>query len=256
MRTDQIAKAFSCLMNRFPHYMRRKPLHFLGVFAFDHTPYTSLLFPKERDAIICCVVNTDPSDRPGEHWVAFFRDSSLKLLEYFDSYGENPTFYGFFLGKSIAPNNAQIQYSNKTLQGYGSTVCGQYCVLFLFLHFLINEPSSCKDFSKFHSVIASLSLIACSSKGLDQKVENLFNALQCSKSLNTLFAVRTLPSLSHFIDNSKVHTSFKTSFSFSQKQLQFLKPLSIKHESSIPSCTTNYFCTQTSRPKTTSLIPY
>ena len=95
---------------------------FVGVYSCDNLPnYKSLHFP------CCFVANTDPSYRSGEHWTAFFCASS-KHVEYFDSYGEpaqNPYFIKFI---SCFQN---ILFNKVRIQGSDSTVCGQYCILFL-----------------------------------------------------------------------------------------------------------------------------
>ena len=47
---------------------------FLGVFSADTLP--------ELGSGQCLVTNTDPSSRPGKHWIAIFRGSDF--VEYFD----------------------------------------------------------------------------------------------------------------------------------------------------------------------------
>jgi hypothetical protein len=94
---------------------------FLGVFASDQLP-TSISYP-------CAVVaNTDSSDKPGEHWVAFYFDEN-GVGEYFDSYGLPPINSDLFL---FLVNNAMGYKCNTIqLQGLGSDVCGHYCIAFL-----------------------------------------------------------------------------------------------------------------------------
>ena len=59
---------------------------FGGVYASDKLPVQVAKYPKAY------VVNVDPSDRPGSHWVAFFSSSSEKA-EFFYSHGQNPEIY-------------------------------------------------------------------------------------------------------------------------------------------------------------------
>ena len=54
---------------------------FDGVFSSDHLPTKPRLL----------VSNTDPSDMPGEHWVAIYVDDDGRYGEYFDSLGRRPT---------------------------------------------------------------------------------------------------------------------------------------------------------------------
>ena len=56
---------------------------FQGVFSADTLP--------EKPRLL--VGNTDPSDKPGNHWIAVFVDSTGRG-EYFDSFGRKP--FGIF----------------------------------------------------------------------------------------------------------------------------------------------------------------
>jgi len=93
--------------------------NFLGTFAKDQVPSNSSLtrFP-------CCFIsNTDNSNQPGEHWVAFWFDSK-DSSEFFDSYGYQPSIFGFIL---------LCNHFNRTcIQSLHSNVCGQYCLFYLF----------------------------------------------------------------------------------------------------------------------------
>jgi hypothetical protein len=53
---------------------------FLGVYPSDLLPLTNM--PKNS----ALVFNTDPQDKPGQHWIAVYVDKGGKG-EYFDSYG-------------------------------------------------------------------------------------------------------------------------------------------------------------------------
>ena len=70
------------------------------------------------------VVNTDPHDKPGQHWLAIFA-STLGPYELFDSFGMPPSFYHLdFL---------EPTHSLNSIQSYSSSFCGQYCIYFLYL---------------------------------------------------------------------------------------------------------------------------
>jgi hypothetical protein len=62
---------------------------FLGVFPSDKLPQTLDKHPCGF------VVNTDPSSKPGMHWVAFYFPSEGEG-EFFDSYGQSPEYYKSF----------------------------------------------------------------------------------------------------------------------------------------------------------------
>ncbi|KAF0147119.1 MAG: hypothetical protein FD143_3104 [Ignavibacteria bacterium] len=114
-------------------------IHYLGTFPIDQYPHQKFTQPLISSAL-CCVVNIDPSCKPGKHWVALYREKDApgqKQIEFFDSYGYPPTAYNFesFICMSIISNT-------QCLQSYATNVCGQYCILFLLLRFAsINLPN-------------------------------------------------------------------------------------------------------------------
>ena len=89
--------------------------HFLGVFALDQIPSSFSQYP------CAYVANTDPSSRKGQHWVAFYHESSTQL-EFFDSYGLPPQTYDF----PFPSNLSSLKYNACLLQSLSSSVCGQY----------------------------------------------------------------------------------------------------------------------------------
>jgi hypothetical protein len=52
---------------------------FQGVFSSD-------MLPPNHRLLVC---NTDPSTRPGQHWIAIYVDEN-RCGEYFDSFGQSP----------------------------------------------------------------------------------------------------------------------------------------------------------------------
>ena len=94
---------------------------FLGVFARDQLPRGRL--PRKW----AMVVNTHPSTRPGEHWVAFYVEDNV--CEYFDSYGLPPPldFEHYMKQRGLT-----YVFNNCLLQDYFSFVCGQYCIYYLY----------------------------------------------------------------------------------------------------------------------------
>ena len=102
--------------------------HFAGVFASDALADTV----KEKDQPACYVANTDPSSKPGRHWVAFYFPRSLQEpAELFDSFGtssgKRPPFTKFLRKYGHTRHNENPM----RLQGAISTACGQYCIYYL-----------------------------------------------------------------------------------------------------------------------------
>lgn len=96
---------------------------FLGVFPCDKLP-TSI--PYKPAALI---VNTDPSYKKGEHWVAIFFDVWNEAV-YFDSYGLSPA--GPEMIDFISKNAVKWNHNTVCLQSFTSNVCGMYCIFYLF----------------------------------------------------------------------------------------------------------------------------
>jgi hypothetical protein len=90
--------------------------------SLDEFLSTDLTFPS------MCVVNFDTSNQPGSHWVAV-NLTETGVAEYFDSYGDMKPNIQIESKLKIA---ASFKKSTLVFQGF-STVCGQYCLVFLLL---------------------------------------------------------------------------------------------------------------------------
>ena len=95
---------------------------YIGTYSRDMLPNQI----KENQFLI---VNTDTSDRQGEHWVAIIILSDGKG-EYFDSYGLPPLHNEFldFLDYNC-PNG--WKFNEVTLQCLSCITCGHYCVAYI-----------------------------------------------------------------------------------------------------------------------------
>lgn len=109
MHTTEIESALSSSL-------RTTKTEFLGVFARDRLP-TVTSYPS------CFVANTDVAGQPGMHWVAFYVEHPTHM-EFFDSYGNHPSFYDF-------DTRSLIHYNTMQFQALDSAVCGHYCIYFL-----------------------------------------------------------------------------------------------------------------------------
>lgn len=96
-------------------------LPFGGVFPSDRLP----LHQTEN---VCYIFNTDPSTKPGEHWVAYYQVDGH--AEFFDSFGypsmNYPPIHEWLLQGPFTP----IQQLAVRIQG-PSMLCGPYCLYFL-----------------------------------------------------------------------------------------------------------------------------
>lgn len=99
--------------------------HFRGVFSADKLPTV----PYWRVFSDAYIVNTDPAEEPGEHWLALWTRN--RVCEVLDSYGlplssyKNPPLLAWF------KQWKEVITSDQTLQAMDSTTCGHYALLFL-----------------------------------------------------------------------------------------------------------------------------
>ena len=112
--------------------------YFLGVFPSDQLP-ENIARPS------CLVVNTDPSNLPGAHWLAIFIDKD-GVIDYLDSYGLDPQVKD--IKKWLELHGTKSNVNDRVLQSYMSAACGQHCIYFLILR--------CKGFP-MHTITNMLS---------------------------------------------------------------------------------------------------
>jgi len=112
MRTNELAKA----LNWNVHTRSV----FGGVFARDRASIT-----KKKEKNVAFIVNTDPSTKSGEHWVAFY--FTPEEVFYFDSYGNPPQHKRF---ATLMKKRKKASFFHQRLQGSGET-CGEYCLYFI-----------------------------------------------------------------------------------------------------------------------------
>ena len=101
--------------------IRRHVRAFDGVYSCDDLPQRN---PR------LLVANTDPSDEPGEHWIAISMDENGNG-KYFDSFGRPPpTSFECYLDRHCTSwTHKATQYQSAT-----SEVCRQYCVVWCVLN--------------------------------------------------------------------------------------------------------------------------
>ena len=90
--------------------------HTWGVFARDELPPN--LLPGGY------LVNTQNRDQGGEHWVVVWRTEDGRV-EFMDSLGQKPEYYGWTFTVPVQWNQRQIQDNN-------SIACGAFCLYYLY----------------------------------------------------------------------------------------------------------------------------
>jgi hypothetical protein len=110
------AGEINCLTSRLLQV--NETVNWLGVFARDELPDLNL-----RRRPFALILNTDPRNKPGQHWLAIFAPKAGRV-ELFDSYGLPPNFYGL--------DSFDLIYNSTSFHSSSSSVCGHYCKFFLF----------------------------------------------------------------------------------------------------------------------------
>ena len=83
---------------------------------------------KEKPELIIC--NTDPSDKPGKHWVLFFFNNTS--VDFFDSLGRDITYYGNIFIDFVNKFVKDVKQCLIRTQPVNSSLCGQYCLYYAF----------------------------------------------------------------------------------------------------------------------------
>ena len=104
--------------------VRRCPLsrrYFQGVYPCDA--------PSRLDFPASFIINTDPTDKKGEHWAGVYAPTRTRFL-YFDSYGGHPN--ECILNSLEALGARWITRNQIPFQALTSNVCGYYAVMFIY----------------------------------------------------------------------------------------------------------------------------
>ena len=130
-----------------------------GVFSSDQ-----IRAPELTSRPQCMIINLDPSNLPGSHWVAVCLHKTRakhKVLEYFDSYGSlAPEFQ--------TPPGWKLRYSLHALQAAFSSVCGHYCVYFTDLRLQGVE---------YHTILQNLISVSDSDSFVENYVSSKYESL-------------------------------------------------------------------------------
>lgn len=120
---------------------------------------------ESKPQLIIC--NTDPSSKPGKHWVAFFFEN--ETCEFFDSFGKPIEFYGKEFSDFAKKFSTKQKCVNKRIQPPNTKLCGVYCLFFSFFR--------CKG-NSLKKIVKMMSL----SKSVCKIVKKLFKICKKNQS--------------------------------------------------------------------------
>ena len=100
-------------------FLRARLRAFDGVFSIDNLP--------DNPRLLVC--NTDPSDKPGRHWIAIYVGEDGHG-DFFDSFGRRPScYFECYMNRNCLSWN----FNDRQLQSIVSKFCGHYCIYFCIL---------------------------------------------------------------------------------------------------------------------------
>ena len=116
-------------------FLKARLKDFDGVFSVD-------TLPDDPRLLVC---NTDPSDKPGRHWIAIYVDENGRG-ELFDSFGRRPNVdFEHYMNRHCSSWN----FNDRQLQSVVSKFCGHYCIYFCILR--SSDVDMCKIVRSFSS---------------------------------------------------------------------------------------------------------
>lgn len=115
MNTKQLWNALSS--NFYTHK------YFDGVYSIDN-----LKDIKCKPKLIIC--NTDPSYKPGKHWVLFFFNKDK--VEFYDSLGKDLDEYGKEFYNFVQKFAKSYERATERTQPVKSSLCGEYCLYYAY----------------------------------------------------------------------------------------------------------------------------
>ena len=89
--------------------MRMTPELDFAITSADRLPKSRIQRPKTL------VLNTDPSNRPGEHWVCFYFPE-IGPAEFFDSLGHSPEYYHRNFQSLLIVNGPEYLHHTRRIQ--------------------------------------------------------------------------------------------------------------------------------------------
>jgi hypothetical protein len=103
---------------------------------------------KKGKTMIGIIFNTDPDNKPGQHWISMFINIKKKTIFFFDSTGDPAPHEVMALVKRIQKQGLALKNpikfkfdSNKGVEHqYGNTECGVYSIYFI-VHMLENKTT-------------------------------------------------------------------------------------------------------------------
>lgn len=121
--------------------------HFHGVFMRD----TLLKKKKKFDLSLqeCWILNHGSSQTDGTHWTALAKNYDTAF--YFDSFGKLPPPFEVVEYLNDYNYDVRLYYNAKRYQNFGTSICGQLCLRFLYDFWRAVKREEKKIYKRTHS---------------------------------------------------------------------------------------------------------
>ena len=96
---------------------------FDGIYSSD-----TLKEIKYKPKLIIC--NTDPSNKPGKHWVLFYFEGNT--VDFYDSLGKELSYYGDDFINFVKRFGSEYNQCTQRTQPVNSSLCGIYCLYYAY----------------------------------------------------------------------------------------------------------------------------
>ena len=107
------------------------PQHIVYNQSFHHLTHFTVIVHIPQEGPTAYIVNTDPHDEPGRHWIAIWTEGNVS--EIMDSYGLSLEVYGT-TDPLLEWLNRHFKYqlhNGQSLQSLFSQSCGDYALMYL-----------------------------------------------------------------------------------------------------------------------------
>ena len=140
--------------------------HYYAAVACDRLPHN-----PERESSTGYIVNTDPHDKPGQHWLALW--TGRRGCEIMDSYGMPLEYFRQAepLREWIVEHwGNRVKRNERQFQALGSATCGHYALLYLCMKAKGHSLREFQDVFKGNDFVANDGVV---SEWLREKIESV-----------------------------------------------------------------------------------
>lgn len=119
-------------------YLGAVPIDFAAIRSSKIDGFSIKKCLEQKKMFVGIVFNTDPSYKPGQHWICAFIDIKKREINFFDSYGKDgvypkevQAFFDKIVSESKTLKMPFVIKKNTTRHQMDNSECGVYCMYFI-----------------------------------------------------------------------------------------------------------------------------